>query len=170
METRTVSVVKHPLEVVWSAMRDRLPEIAAGVEDVARVELKHRGEREDGSVEVEYVWHACPKIPAVIANHVRPEMLRWEDRALWRAHDHTCTWEIEPHAFAETIQCHGSPSYEPAMGGRGTRITFTNNFAVVRQLENPLLAIAEPLLRGLIPKNFQKVVGSLATLLDKSTA
>ena len=172
METKTLSIVKHPLEVVWPAMRDRLPEIAAGVDDVESVQLQERTERDDGTVVVVHLWQASPKLPGIIANHIRPEMLRWTDRATWSAHDMTCTWTIEPHALADRIQCHGRTTYEAAMGGRGTRITFLSNFLLGRGRDgapdNPLFTAAEPLLRGMIPKNFQKIVAQLGVLLDRA--
>ena len=171
METRTLSIVKHPLAVVWSAMRDRLPEIAAGVDDVESVQLEQRTNREDGALHVVHVWQANPKLPAIIAGHLRPEMLRWTDRATWSAHDFICTWRIEPHHFADRIECHGTTRYETAMGGRGTRITFLSNFLLGRGRDgapdNPLFTAAESLLRGLIPKNFQKIVAQLGLLLDR---
>lgn len=170
METKTLSMVQHPRELVWGTMRDRLPEIIAGVEDVESVALVSRKET-GGAMLTEYLWQARPKLPALVAASVRPEMLCWTDRARWSPNDFVCTWEIEPHAFRENIQCRGTTRYEQAMGGRGTRITFTSDFQLGRardgRLGNPILTMAEPILRGLIPKNFQKVVAAMNELLNR---
>jgi hypothetical protein len=171
MEAKTISVVKHPRDLVWSTMRDRLAEIAAHVQDVESAQLVERREHDDVATVV-HVWQASPKLPAIIASRVQPEMFRWNDHALWDARSFTCTWRIEPHHFADYIQCHGITTYEPAIGGRGTRITFTSDFHLGRgdgRIASPLLSAAEPFFRGIIPKNFQKIVASLAALLDRET-
>ncbi len=170
METKTLSMVQHPRDLVWVTMRDRLPEIVAAVEDVESVALVSCQELA-GNLCTEYLWQARPKLPALVAVNVRPEMLRWTDRARWSEPEFICTWEIEPHAFRESIQCRGTTRYELAMGGRGTRITFTSDFQLGRARDgapgNPMLHLAEPILRGLIPKNFSKVVAALAALLAR---
>jgi hypothetical protein len=170
METKSISMVKHPVHLVAATMRDRLAEVAAGVDDVESVQLQERVEQADGGLLVVNLWQARPKLPALIASRLRPEMLRWTDRATWNPAGDVCTWEIDPHYFHDHIQCRGHTRYEPAMGGRGTRITFTSEFLLGRGptggIANPLLVVAEPILRGLIPKNFQKIVEALSGWLD----
>jgi hypothetical protein len=173
METKTISMIRHPLDEVWTAMRDHLPEIAAGVDDVESVRLESRAETADGSTIVTNIWQARPKLPALLAARLKPEMLRWTDRAEWSPSDRTCTWKIDPHYFAGRIACQGSTRYEPAMGGRGTRLTFTSAFCVGQNgkpgvLEDVILRGAESLLQGLIPRNFQKIVTALAAYLDSA--
>jgi len=170
MESRTVTIVKHPLRSVWLAIRDWLPEIALKIDDIESVQLRERTEHDDGSVTVVNLWQACPKIPAIIAAHVRPEMLRWTDRATWTAKDFRCTWQIEPHYFSGRLECHGVTRYEAALGGRGTRLTFSTEMRLVGApsgaLETTLLAVAEPFLQALIPRIFQKVAAAVSAYLN----
>jgi hypothetical protein len=174
METKTISMIRHPLDAVWIAMRDHLPEIAVTVEDVESVHLESRTETADGSIVVTNIWQACPKLPALLASRLKPEMLRWTDRAVWSQHEHTCTWQIDPHYFAGRIACQGSTRYERAMGGRGTRVTFASAFRLgqhgkLSALEDVVFRGAESLLQGLIPKNFQKIVTALTAHLDSAS-
>jgi len=174
METKTISMIRHPLEVVWTAMRDHLPEIAVNVDDVESVRLESRTETADGSTIITNIWQARPKLPALLAARLKPEMFRWTDRAEWSQRDHTCRWQIDPHYFGGRIACHGSTRYDPAMGGRGTRLTFTSEFRLGQNgkpgaLEDVVLRGAESLLQGLIPKNFQKIVTALTAQLDSAS-
>ncbi len=167
-------MIRHPLETVWTAMRDQLPEIAAGVEDVESVRLESRTETASGATIVVNIWQARPRVPALLAAHLKPEMLRWTDRAEWSPRDRTCAWEIEPHYFAVRLRCAGSTHYEPAMGGRGTRLTFTSAFRLGRDskpgaIEDVVLRGVESFLQGLIPKNFQKIVTALTAHLDAAS-
>ena len=133
-----------------------------------------RTEADDGSTVVTNIWQARPKLPALLAARLKPEMLRWTDRAVWSPREHTCSWRIDPHYFTGRIACQGSTRFEPAMGGRGTRLTFSSEFRLGQNgkpsaLEDVVLRGAESLLQGLIPKNFQKIVTALTAHLDSAT-
>jgi len=97
MKTRTVSIVKHPPELVWRTMRDRLPEIARLVEDIESVSASSKETDPAGAVHIVNIWQARPKLPAVVVSHVRADMLAWTDRSVWPAKKFECAWRIEPH-------------------------------------------------------------------------
>ena len=174
MKTRTVSIVKHPPELVWRTMRDRLPEIARLVEDIESVTASSKETDPAGAVHIVNIWQARPKLPAVVVSHVRADMLAWTDRSVWPAKKFECAWRIEPHFFAERIDCRGVTRYEPAMGRRGTRITFDGDLDILiadlpgvpPALENVVAQAIKSILGGLIPKNFRRIVEAMAAMLD----
>jgi hypothetical protein len=60
MQFATVSIIKHPLESVWDAMQNRLPDIATQVDDIAEIIALERSTTEAGHDLVVNVWKAAP--------------------------------------------------------------------------------------------------------------
>src|ERR1039457_6044608 len=146
MRISSVSVLKHPRESVWVAIRDRLPEVVLLLDDIESVTVESRKELPDGTVDLVNIWKAKPKLPAIVTGYIKTEMLAWTDRAEYRPRSYECVWRMEPHFLAERIRCSGVTRYEPAMGGRGTRVTFEGDLVLSLQnlagvpsiLEGPL--------------------------------
>jgi len=172
MKFNTVSIVKYPLDRVWIAMRDDLPKLVDLLEEIESisVELNEQGSHIHKVVNI---WKACPRLPQSIAKRLDSDMFVWTDLAEWNRKKRECLWSIEPHHFRE-IRCLGSTSFDSAMGGRGTRITFTGNIDWHNQelpeatgfQEEAVYKSAEVLLRNLIPRNFRKLTDALAKHLD----
>ena len=178
MYIKTTTVLKHPTELVWITTRDRLPETVPLLDDIDSVKVQSREEKPDGTVNLVNVWKACPKLSAMVTSRVRPEMLAWNDHAEWSRRDFECKWRIEPHFFADRIKCSGLTRYEPAMGGRGTRITFETEIelhtrdlpGVPAVLEGAVSKAIESFVAVLIPQNFRKVAQAVGGLLDMKPA
>jgi hypothetical protein len=174
MKIKSICVLKHPHEAVWLTMRDRLPEITCLLEDIERVTVESRDEYRDGTVRLVNIWRARPNLPTTVANHITPDMLAWTDRAEYRPENFECHWILEPHFFRERIQCSGVTRYEPAMGGRGARITFDGDFelsthalpGVPALLEGALARAIESFVTALVPKNFRKLTDAAGKFLE----
>ena len=178
MKTKSVAIIKHPLDLVWRTIRDRLPEIAPLLDDIETVTSISRTTAADGAQHIVNVWKSRPHLPAIISSRLDPEMLAWTDRSIWPVKGFECTWKIEPHFMAERFKFEGSTRYEPALGGRGTRITFegvldifaANLPGVPAVYEGAVLRGIESFLGALIPKNFNKLVHATAKILDRKGA
>ncbi len=172
---KSVILVKYPQELVWQAIRDRLPEMVPYLDDVAKITQEHRKEDDDGSLLLINIWKADAKIPKILHSIIDPDSLSWTDRAQWISENNACHWAIEPHFFPDRTKCTGITYYEQAMGGRGTRITFTGELEVNAKnipglpsmMEAKASKTIESLVTTLIPKNFRKVTGALSSILDK---
>ena len=172
---RSVIIVKHPREQVWTTIRDRLPEVVPLLDDIRGVSVQERQEGPGGSVRLVNVWHAQPILPAPLASAIDPDLLAWTDRAEWNAGDYVCHWRIEPHFFPDRTQCAGRTHYETAIGGRGTRITFEGELAVdARALPHVPTALGATVSAGiesfvttLVPKNFRKLTTALSVFLGQ---
>ncbi|MBV7335253.1 hypothetical protein KFU94_44840 [Chloroflexi bacterium TSY] len=105
-----------------------------------------------------------------------PEMMAWTDRALWRTKNYECQWSIEPKFLPELTTCSGRTIYQPAMGGRGTRITFEGELDLSpRKISGASAFMGDALLKGvesfatsLIPKNFRKLAEAASQFLDEA--
>jgi hypothetical protein len=155
-----------------------LPEIVPLLDDIESVTVQSREEKPDGTVKLVNVWKACPKLPAIVTSHLRPEMLAWSDHAEWSGRNFQCNWRMKPHFYADRINCSGATRYEPAMGGRGTRITFVSNIelstrdlpGVPAVLESAVSKAIEFFVTVLVPQNFRKVAHAIGGLLDTKPA
>jgi len=167
---RDLVIVKQPLPQVYSMVRDRLPEIAAELDDIAAIVCLEHTRLEDGRHRCTNRWTSSQRIPALLQGHLGAADVSWLDRNEWDDQGHVCTWSIEPSLLAEHIRCTGRTSFEPAMGGRGTRVTLSGEFALAPgalkslagPLEQPALACVESIVTVFIPRNLRKVVEAAA--------
>ncbi|MGH8094624.1 MAG: hypothetical protein ACREIF_14330 [Chthoniobacterales bacterium] len=174
MKIVTVSILKHPREKVWLVIRDRLPELAPYLEEIESIRVEKREKAGPDVVRLTNIWKAKPKLPAVVSGHVKPEMFSWTDHAEYDAKTSVCRWRLEPHFFSQRIHCVGTTRYQPALGGRGTRIDFegeinllANNLPGVPAILEGAVAVAmEAFLKTLVPKNFRKLTQAVERFLD----
>ena len=174
MKIKSISILKHPRAEVWTTIRDRLPEVVPFIEDIESVTVQSREKTPDGVVRLVNVWRAKPKLPAIVNNYIKPEMLAWTDRAEYQAKKFECAWRTEPHFFTERIKCSGVTRYEPALGGRGTKVTFEGDLelsvhnlpGVPAIFESTLARGLETFVTALIPKNFRNLIEAVGHLLD----
>ncbi len=175
---RSISVVKYPRELVWATVRDHLPDLVPLMDDIRQITQLRREEGAEGIVCLDNLWQADPKIPTLLKGELGPDKLSWIDRAEWRQSVYECHWKIEPRFLPELVQCFGLTKYEPAMGGRGTRITFEGQVGVNSSGNQSLPAFVDAsLLRGfeglvgaLIPNNLRKLAVAVEKFLDSSPA
>lgn len=165
---RTVGVIKVPVEDAWQAMRD---ELAAVVELLPNVESVKETSREvvtPRRVRITNAWKAAVRIPPVCADFLKPEMLGWIDIAEWDSEDLSCEWSIEPNHFRGHLTCAGRTCFTPAMGGRGTRLTFEGELGwqAPPSMNSLLAAGLAPLFASLIPGNYQKLTKALGQHLE----
>lgn len=174
MKTKTIAIIKHPPELVWRTVRDRMPEIARLLDDIESVTPTSRESARDGTLHIVNVWKARPNLPAVVSSRLEAKMFAWTDQAIWSGKKLECKWRIEPHVFADRVMSKGITRYEPAMGGRGTRVTFegvlelsvANLPGVPAVFEGAVLAGVETFLGVLIPKNFRNLIEAAAKVLE----
>ena len=172
---KSVPVVKYPLALVWTTVRDRLPELVPLMDDIDSVMVVERAENPDGTVRLVNLWKAKLQIPPMLTSVILPDRLAWTDRAEWQPQRYECHWRIEPQFLPDQTQYAGMTRYEAAIGGRGTRMTFEGQLDVPTRglldssplLEGALAKGVESVVTTLIPKNFQKLAHAVSTFLDK---
>jgi hypothetical protein len=175
MKFNTVSMVKHPLEQVWILMRDDLPKIADQMEDIEDIRVESV-RRNHNIHQIVNIWVASVQLPFNVASHLDANLFSWTDYAEWYDAERECRWHIEHHYFRDSFNCEGVTQFVPAIGGRGTRITFSGTFELNKDkipkmlslLEDPALKMVESMLIKLIPKNFQKITAAIENHLTLS--
>jgi hypothetical protein len=170
---RGVAVLRHSREAMWRQMRDRTPELAEHLADVAEITVLSRDECRADRVTIVSVWRSSATVPAVLRPVLQPEMLAWTDYAVWDQDRYECRWRIVPHVMSEACDCEGVTRFEEAMAGRGTRVTLLGRFTVSPSRLPPSTALIgapaargiEAFVSGLVPRNFGKLVKAAETAL-----
>jgi hypothetical protein len=170
---KSLVMAKHPRDRVWSATRDARPSVVPYLDDIERIVVESRTEGADGTISIVNQWRAKAKIPPALAAVIKPEMLAWTDHAVWDPREHACRFRIETRFFPDRVRCSGTTSYEVAMGGRGTRVSFSGKIQVIAKglpgvpafLEETVSSGIEAFVAALIPGNLRKVVDGVAAYL-----
>jgi len=174
---KSIQLVKIPVEEAWLAIRDRLGELVPYLDEIESVAVQERTELPEGDVFLVNLWQAKAKFPAVLNSVIKSDTLMWTDRARWIEKTHVCSWQIELHFARDRTRCTGQTTFEPAIGGRGTRITFAGEFnfnakglpGVPAILESTVAAAAESFVTSLIPGNFRKLAMAAETLVSSAS-
>jgi hypothetical protein len=150
-------------------MRDHLDRVVSDVADIRSVTTTSRSGTE-GVTLIVNEWLAEPQLPAAITAMLPEKLFRWTDRATWLDALNECNWSIETAFSAERVRCAGVTKYEPAIGGRGTRIVFRGELDIAGggMLSGPLRAVAESVVTTIIPRNFNALANALGSSLGRS--
>jgi len=167
----TMVLLRSPPDRLFAIMRDRLPEIAAALPDIAGIE---EVERAPGSKGLRLVnrWEAGQAVPKFLQGKLGTERIVWMDHAVWSNEDTRCDWSITPLIGDGAIECRGTTRFEPAMAGRGSRAMFGGTLAIapdfiaslVGPLQGPVTALVEAIATTIIPANFRAVAEAAARL------
>ncbi len=106
MEIRSESRIAHPLDAVFHAYRDHLPDAAKFIPDIREVIVRKREEFE-GRVSLHNEWVGDRELPAIAQGFLKPEHLRWDDFATWHTEGTWCDWTIKTRAFTDRVHCKG---------------------------------------------------------------
>jgi hypothetical protein len=172
-EFRILAMVRHPCTSVAPVVRDEMPALAVHLDDVESVTVEDRIDHADGQVDLVNLWRADVSVPTSVRRWVDRSMLAWTDTATWASDGLSCQWRIEPLFAADAVACHGTTTFEEAMGGRGTRITFAGQFDVVaRRLPAGMLLgqVGRDAIAGfvaeVVPRSLHRVGAAVGAHLD----
>jgi len=175
---QSFTMIRQPLDRVWTAMRNRLPEIAARMEDLDSIVVLERSIEADGRLRFTNRWNAKQEVPAFLQAALGGKAINWIDRALWDDALRQCSWSIEPSVLPGHIECGGTTSYESAMAGRGTRVSFEGYFSLKPgfleglpgTFEPAIVAFGETVVSSVIPRNLARAVAAAGELIAAESA
>lgn len=173
MDINASSLIRHPRELVYRVYRDELPEIAAYIPNVKRVETMSRTEA-DGHVKLHNVWTGKGDIPRVAQGIIKPEMVAWDDYADWDDAASRCNFSIKIRVFTDKFSCSGS-NVITAEGPNLTRVTLKGVLTVdlrdipgvPRILASRIAPQVEAFIVSLVRPNLEQVNTALGTYLDQ---
>lgn len=127
MEFTVTDTIRYPLEKVYAAMRDNLPELAAFYSNIERITLESRDEKGPIVHQVAQ-WEAKAKLPGPLEKLVPLNGRRWKDVATWDAGAHTVEWRITVPVFTEAVSVSGLNRF--AADGANTRMTINGRIVI----------------------------------------
>lgn len=172
MKIRSESVIGHPRDKVYVAYRDRLPEIAAYLPNIDKIEEARRDATPSGC-KLHNIWHARGSIPKVASAIIKPDMLKWDDFAEWHDADFRCSWQLKTRFFTDSIACSGATRFSED-GPQRTRVSLDGELTIsleqVRAVPGFLRAAVAPQVErfvvALVTPNLKRVNSGLEKYLD----
>lgn len=128
MRIRSDSVIAHPVDRVFEAYLEHLPEAAMQVAGVKEVKVESR-EEDGGVVRIHNVWVGEGGIPAFAQRIVSSGQVSWDDYAVWHRRERRCEWNIKPRAFREAVRCVGTTRFLAHESG-GTRVIIAGDLDI----------------------------------------
>ena len=173
MEFKCTETVKFPLPLVWSTMRDRLPEIAAQQDDIEYVRVEKRTKKTTASVHVISTWKSDPPLPSFLKSFIKADMLIWTDDAIWDNDETTCHFTIITHYKVENIQCVGTIECKSSAAGKSTKIVYSGTLSITKTPKSSIFMTGfvikgiEAVASSLIETNFAKVIKAITQAIKE---
>ncbi|MBU0550828.1 hypothetical protein KKF91_14615 [Myxococcota bacterium] len=174
MKLSVVNTVSFPRRRVFEAMRDHMPELAALMPNIARIEVLKREEISEGELKLVNLWTAAnTEVPKAARAFVDPKKMSWTDHAHWTTEGWICQWRLEMSFMTDRIQCEGTTTYKEK-GDSSCEMHISGNLELNLKGLMPGLLIkkVQPTIEGfvvqLIEPNFQKTADALTRYLSTS--
>lgn len=161
MEIKVDVIVSHPIDVVFSTYRDRLPELVDLLPNIREIRVIERQDRA-GETYLVNEWVGGGDIPAVARAVLSESMLCWTDYATWFHDSRTVEWRTEVHAFPGAITSSGKNRYVAV--DEGTRLEIRGDLVC----DSSKVPGAPRFLRGTINGAVEKIL--VAGVRDNSRA
>ena len=172
MEIKVVSEIPFPIQDVYTAMRDHMPELAEHMPNVDSIVVQEREDDGSGVVRLVNRWNAAAtEIPAMARPFIDSSQVYWLDHATWSDGDYACQWRLEMGFMGDRITCVGTTSYHSTSDGqtemriRG-ELTLNLKGLVPRLLLGKATSGVEKFVGKLVQPNFQKTSNALTSYLE----
>lgn len=171
--------IAFPRELAFSTYRDRLPQLVPHLPNIRSIEVISREDAPGGQagvVKLHNVWRAQGDIPKVAQAILKPEMLAWDDYAVWNENDWTTEWKTVTKMFTENVKCGGKNRYVPDGDGvilqiRGDlEVDLKGIPGVPRFLASTIAPAVEKFIIALLTPNLLSVSKGLEAFLKEEAA
>ena len=162
--------VSYPRERAFSTYRDELPLLVPYLPNVKKIDVQETEDApggQDNCIRKLNIWHANADIPKLAQAVIKPDMLSWEDHALWDGENWTCEWRVKTHFFSERVTCKGKNKFleqggETILQIRGDLdIDFTGLPGVPRLISKKVSSVLERFVVALLTPNLTSVSDGL---------
>lgn len=121
--------VDYPLEEVYETFRDHLAELQPFLPTIDGIDVESYERVDEDTVKIVNIWTAADsEVPKLAQKFIKPEMMKWTDRATWKDDEFLCFWEMEVGFLQEAISCSGKTVYTKA--GERTKVHIQGDLKV----------------------------------------
>jgi hypothetical protein len=163
--------IPFPIESVFLAMRDELPELVQYMPNVQSLEILKRETTDTGNISILNKWTSATEIPKVVRSFIPKDKTYWLDRALWSNDRKTAEWELDMGFMSERINCTGTTSFH-VVDSNITEMRVQGNLdldlkgLVPRLILRKTTSAVERFVRVLVQPNFEKTSDALISYLQ----
>ena len=114
MKIEADATLSFPRELVFATYRDNLVDLVPHLPNIRAIEVLEKEENkggESGVTRLLNLWRAEGDIPKVAQTIIKPEMVAWDDHAVWNENDWTCEWKVVPKFFTNNVRCQGKNQF-----------------------------------------------------------
>jgi hypothetical protein len=169
LKIKTSDLVQAPVDRVFKAARDDLPQLVPYLPNIGRIEVRERKELGSSKTKIVNRWHAKAEIPAAAAKFVSQDLLSWEDTAEWDSERLSVTYELKSFVSAEIFQARGTNTFKKEADGT-TRLEVAVELEIrpdkVPGVPRLLASMVKPAVEELIKKILTPNLTSLAKGLN----
>ena len=163
----STDVIQAPREQVYLVVRDKLPDLAAYLPNVQRVETLNYSQQ-DKKTEIENRWFANAKVPKLVESVLSDELFSWNDRATWFNEDYRVQYRLESALAKEIFDARGE-NFFVDRGGKETELRVTCEVSIhadkipgiPRLLSRRVVPIVEALLEKMLKPNLLSLSSGL---------
>lgn len=162
--------IPFPIQKVYDAMRDHMPELANFMPNIKSIEVKKREEK-DGAIHLINQWNPnATEIPTVARPFVDKNKTYWLDYATWKNNEQYCSWYLKMGFMADRVECKGTTSFV-VIDENNTEMVIVGTLnlnlkgLVPRLLLNRATKGVEKFIGKLVEPNFQKTASALTAYL-----
>ena len=163
MQLSVKSPIPFPIENVYFAMRDHLPELAAYMPNIESIEVQKR-ELKNDVLHLVNKWNPSDtEIPTIAQPFIDTKNTYWIDHATWSDPQKSCSWKLEMGFMPNRVKCTGR-TYFVALDDHNT------DMIVEGVLSLDLKGLVPRLFLGKATKAVEKFVGKLTQPNFQKTA
>jgi len=172
MEITVTTMIPFPIDDVYLALQDHLPELAQYMPNIENITIEKREEHADGWLHVLNRWQTAPtEIPKVAKPFIDRDKTYWFDHAKWHRPSYKCNWHLEMSFMPDRIECQGTTSFHRKTDQQTEmRITGSLHINLKGMVPRILLRRAssgvEKFIGRLVQPNFQKTAEAITSYLE----
>ena len=174
MDISIKSTIPFPINDVFAAMRDHMPELVPFMPNVQEIIVEER--RQSGNtLHLRNRWiPSQTEIPSVARPFIDAKRTYWIDHAQWKDNTNACSWRLEMAFMPERIDCTGSTSFV-ALSDTQTQMIIKGTLSlnlkglVPRLLLGRATKSVEGFVSKMVEPNFQKTTEALTNYLKNNS-
>lgn len=114
MQLDHTDIIPAPLSVVYSLVKDKLPDIVPYLPSVKRIDKLEEQKLKDNCTRIVNQWYAKVEVPSMVKKFLSEDLFSWKDIALWQDSDTSVSYELESSVGKNLFTARGKNHFKAA--------------------------------------------------------